>query len=204
MWAHSHEFLSVDSFWGANRPNNRTGNSDDCGVMVLQSNAFWWEDRSCLVQFVQQHVVAPICQHDSTAATTTTEVTQTTLTTTAFGCPSGWSEFDGRCYIVKASIITWDAALRECLNLGGNLASIHSRAEHDFIVDLAPQNYQYWIGGTRSGSNEWVWSDGSQWDYEYWYQESSSASNQCILTYYDYGWFNTYCFDTISGYICKI
>jgi len=176
--------------------------------MVLQSNAFWWEDRSCLVQFVQQHVVAPICQHDSTAATTTTEVTQTTLTTTAFGCPSGWSEFDGRCYIAMTGSFTWDAALRECSSLGGSLVSIHSRAENDFVVDIAPQINYYWIGGTRTGSNEWVWSDGSQWDYENWYSEnwyseSSSTSNQCVLTNYDYGWANTLCTAYI-GYICKI
>ena len=94
MWAHSHEFLT-DAFWGTNKPNNRTGNSDDCCVMVLKSTV-WWEDRSCLVHDISQHAVAPICQHDSIAASTT-EVPSTT--TTALECSPGWFEFGGHCYL---------------------------------------------------------------------------------------------------------
>ncbi len=71
-WPHSGEDLG-DAFWGSNRPNNKTGNTDDCGVMVLQQrDNFWWEDRSCLAAEVQKKTVAPICQHDSAASSAST------------------------------------------------------------------------------------------------------------------------------------
>ncbi len=70
-WPHSGEDLG-DAFWGSNRPNNKTGNTDDCGVMVLQRDSFWWEDRSCLAAEVQKKTVAPICQHESAASSAST------------------------------------------------------------------------------------------------------------------------------------
>ncbi len=70
-WPHSGEDLG-DAFWGSNRPNNKTGNTDDCGVMVLQRDNFWWEDRSCLAAEVQKKTVAPICQHESAASSAST------------------------------------------------------------------------------------------------------------------------------------
>ncbi len=198
-WAHSHEFLT-DSFWGTNKPSNRTGNSDDCCVMILRSNAFWWEDRSCLVHDIQQHDVAPICQHDSTAASTTSEAP---MTTTPLECPSGWTEFENHCYLAQKSTLYWQPAEASCLSLGGHLASIHSKAEYNLVAGLLA-GYSFWIGGTRSGSAEWTWSDGSAWDYELWYSEDSSTSYQCVYSYESSGFRNYYCDSIFYYYVCKI
>jgi hypothetical protein len=78
-WTFPHSGADVtDAFWGIDRPNNKSGNVDDCGVMVLMKDNFWWEDRGCLTEEVQNKTVAPICQNDRTAATTTTEPATTT------------------------------------------------------------------------------------------------------------------------------
>ena len=197
-WAHSHEFLK-GSFWGTNKPNNKTGNSDDCCVMILRSNAFWWEDRSCLVHDIQQHDVAPICQHDSTAASTTSEAPMTT--TTSFECPAGWAEFENHCYIAITSGHEWSNAENSCSSIGSHLASVHSRAEFDFVSDLIP-GYNFWIGGKYSSLNRnWTWSDGTTWDYELWYVED--RVHPCIYISQSEGFVSEDC-SGYGRYICKI
>jgi hypothetical protein len=200
-WAHSHEPLT-HAFWGA----NRTGNSDDCSVLVLQSNAFWWEATSCSGHDIQQHaVVAPICQHDSIAASATSEEAPSPKPT-LFECPPGWREFDNHCYIEQTSELYWYDAEASCSSLGGHLASIHSRAEYDFILDLLPGYFFIWIGGIRGAADasEWTWSDGSVWDYEAWYEENSNPDFRCVLSSGSSGWYNHYCDFNQNAYVCKI
>ncbi len=145
-WSHSGED-AIESFWGTNRPNNKSGNTDDCGVMVLQRDNFWWEDRSCLSQDVQKKTVAPICQHDSDAASTTD--TPPTPTTTAFSCPSGWEESNGHCYQLSTTLMSWANAESFCISKGGHLASVHSLAEETIINSLVPASTSItWLGAT--------------------------------------------------------
>jgi hypothetical protein len=61
IWTHSNTG-PTDSFWGPNTPNTIPGNVDDCGVMIVQPNNFWWEDSNCFVPDVQQKPVATVCQ----------------------------------------------------------------------------------------------------------------------------------------------
>jgi len=199
-WAHSHEFLT-DSFWGTIKPNNRTGNSDDCCVMVLHRDAFWWEDRSCLVHDIQHHEVAPICQHGSTTASTTS--TGAPVTTTSFECPSSWQEFENHCYIAQTSGLDWNNAEKSCLSLGSHLVSVHSKAEFDFVSGL--QQNSFWIGGNWSSPDyEWTWSDLVwDWDYEVQYQKNSGSSSLCIYIYQSIGFVSYYCSES-HRYVCKI
>ena len=71
----------TDSFWGPNHPNNGFGNTDDCGVLVLENGLFIWEDRNCLTLEISQHAVAPICQYDEILAPTTAGSTTASSTT---------------------------------------------------------------------------------------------------------------------------
>ena len=53
---------------------------------------------------------------------------------------SGWHEFNGNCLRVSRSApetqLTWKEARATCLNDGGELASVHSQEEQDFIIQL--------------------------------------------------------------------
>ncbi len=165
---HSDEVLT-ESFWGPGLPNEDSGNSDDCGLMVVEMDNFWWEDSSCLAPDVYNNTVAIICQYDIAVASTattddastttripeSTTVTMTTAVTTmtvtpGTSCPSGWQEFEGHCYLVVEDYVTWESAEKDCSNKGGNLASIHSASENYFIFNLwsASGNGYMWIGGT--------------------------------------------------------
>jgi hypothetical protein len=62
-------------------------------------------------------------------------------------CPSGWREFENRCYLLVTSAAIWEDAELDCSSKGGHLASIHSADENSFIHSLAPERF-LWIGGT--------------------------------------------------------
>lgn len=50
-------------------------------------------------------------------------------------CPTGWEKFDKHCYLFRDSDLQpWAAARFKCLNQGGNLVSITSEQEQDFIT----------------------------------------------------------------------
>jgi len=129
LWFHSDEPLT-ESFWGSSFPNTTDGNTDDCSVMVVEPNQFWWQDAHCLTTIiVDQKNVAPICQHDGS-------------------CPDGWEQFDRHCYQLVQTGATWTEAEADCYNKGGHLASVHSTAENNFIKGLYPN--QLWLGASDS------------------------------------------------------
>ena len=133
IWSYSDVDLT-DSFWSPNHPNTDSSNTEDCGVMVVQPDSFWWEDSSCLTTEVHQNKVAPICERIQSVVS----------------CPAGWEEFGGHCYLVFLTPNTsWQSAERDCQSKGGHLASIHSKAEEDFIIELAGSSTDHsWLGAS--------------------------------------------------------
>merc|ERR1711902_380171 len=61
-------------------------------------------------------------------------------------CPSGWSEFQGKCYKYFSEQMTWTDAREQCLSEEANLASIHSHLENTFVSELCNENL-CWVGG---------------------------------------------------------
>ena len=133
IWPHSGIDLTV-SYWGPNHPNTNSSNTEDCGVMVVQPDSFLWEDITCLTTEVHQNKVAPICERIQSVAS----------------CPAGWVEFEGSCYLlVLTPYKNWQDAENDCILGGGHLASIHSKAEGNFIIELAGSSTQYiWLGAS--------------------------------------------------------
>ncbi|XP_042346949.1 galactose-specific lectin nattectin-like [Plectropomus leopardus] len=81
-------------------------------------------------------------------------------------CPSGWTEFDGHCYMYQHASKDWADAELACVAKGGNLASVQRPNHHEFVRSLihaaTNRNDQTWVGGfdtTKEGA--WMWSDGS-------------------------------------------
>jgi mannose receptor, C type len=143
------------SSWGPNFPNTVTGNSDDCGLMAIQSQGYWWEDCNCLASDIQQRKIAPICQYGTVTSTTAATTSTTMLTTTSTAvtsCPEDWEAFNGHCYFwASEENVVWDLAEFICLSKGGYLASVHSEEEQEFVLSLVG-DLPYWIGATCSGS----------------------------------------------------
>ncbi len=144
IWTFSGENLT-DTFWGPNSPNMDPGNTDDCGLMVVEATKFWWQDSSCLSANVDSKKVAPICQHERIVPATSPILP---LLTTTPRCPAGWSEFEAHCYFFSGneSKLIWPNAENNCIHRGGHLVSIHSEAEHDFVYSIST-NYT-WLGAS--------------------------------------------------------
>ena len=76
-------------------------------------------------------------------------------------CPESWYEFSSNCYKLLDELLTWQDAEDKCVEYGGNLASIHSSEENDFIVELSKKN-TVWIGGSDIRPEAvWTWNDQS-------------------------------------------
>ncbi|XP_078665315.1 galactose-specific lectin nattectin-like [Branchiostoma floridae x Branchiostoma belcheri] len=83
-------------------------------------------------------------------------------------CRSGWTGYNIYCYKFERNKLDYDKADTYCRRRGANLASITSREENTFIVNLiskAPKTV--WIG-LRRGRNSWIWTDGTPFTYENW------------------------------------
>jgi hypothetical protein len=89
---HSDEDLT-ESSWGPGFPNEDPGNADDCGVMVVGMDSFWWEDSSCFAPEVQHNTVAVICQYDIAVASTTTTIAASTTANTAASTTTNTATF---------------------------------------------------------------------------------------------------------------
>ena len=172
------------------------GNKNDCGVMVLNKDNWYWEDWDCTLPEIQHSPVAPVCQRDTNTFITTSSPEPTTTPST---CESGWSEYQGSCYKYFATTNYWQNAVAECGKYGSFLTIIHSKEEEDFVRSLGNGNI-FWIGGVyQSGGLTWI--DGSPYDYGSVY---SPSSNQCIYYSMSHLVFNTAnCDGESMDYICE-
>uniref|UniRef100_A0A3P8Z6A6 C-type lectin domain-containing protein n=1 Tax=Esox lucius TaxID=8010 RepID=A0A3P8Z6A6_ESOLU len=108
-------------------------------------------------------------------------------------CPSGWSNYGSRCFRFINTARSWAESEQYCLLQGGNLASVHSRKEFNFIQLLVGGKTggfpETWIGGyDLAQEGLWLWSDGSRFIFSYWNhgQPNNFQGNQNCLRF-NYG-----------------
>ncbi|XP_051781994.1 ladderlectin-like [Erpetoichthys calabaricus] len=87
-------------------------------------------------------------------------------------CPYFWEAFNGTCYSYFDQQLRYDDAKDVCRRAGGNLASVHSAEENQFILSL---NGGYdgvfpyaWLGGLVGDEGKWRWEGGSEFDFQNW------------------------------------
>ena len=70
------------------------------------------------------------------------------------------------------------------------MVSIHSEEEHPFVVGLQGAPSDSWLGGRRDPGNHsnWVWSDGTPWDYTNWRsgEPNDLGGEDCAQTWTSY------------------
>uniref|UniRef100_G3Q1V0 C-type lectin domain-containing protein n=1 Tax=Gasterosteus aculeatus aculeatus TaxID=481459 RepID=G3Q1V0_GASAC len=113
-----------------------------------------------------------------------------TLTVTALLCAIMALTGAAERHLVKRSLLemTWGKAEKNCLSLGGHLASVHSVLEyHDIQKAIISSSFHHpttWIGGSDAQEEkQWFWSDGTRFDYTNWAngEPNSLAGHQhCI------------------------
>merc|ERR1739838_376339 len=105
----------------------------------------------------------------------------------AYSCPSGWSLYNRRCFNFFKAKKSWGNAEKSCLSMGGNLASIHSSAEHKFLLHMLTRHgggrNAAWVGGSDAAQERmWLWSDGLPMQYTAWAPIGSLITIEGIRT----------------------
>lgn len=78
-----------------------------------------------------------------------------------FGCPASWKQSNDQCYkLIATKERDWNKAKETCKLNGGNLATIKSPEENEYLANFVSQDI--WIGLQRSkDANIFYWLDGS-------------------------------------------
>ncbi|XP_031150884.1 galactose-specific lectin nattectin-like isoform X6 [Sander lucioperca] len=126
-------------------------------------------------------------------------------------CPPGWTQFGSRCFSFNFQGKSWVDAENFCKSDGGNLASVHSEEEHvflrTFINQVTGENITSWIGGSDSvQEGEWMWSDGSTFDYKHWDKgqpDNKGGVENCLqMNYEERDWNDAPC-NIIYPFLCS-
>ncbi|KAF1389664.1 hypothetical protein PFLUV_G00075810 [Perca fluviatilis] len=117
-------------------------------------------------------------------------------------CPASWHKYNDRCFLFVPRTLDWSDAEKNCQSLKGNLASVHSIQEYQFIQMIITQqthaNPMTWIGGTACQKHSnWFWSDGRPFSFTFWCagEPNNAGGNQGCLRM-NYGEHN--CWDDIQ------
>ena len=119
----------------------------------------------------------------------------------------------GRCFYQFADPEGFDQkrsfrwAQRQCKELGGNLASIHSQEEDDFVSTLEGNDRPFWLGGRVDENGDVSWIDGSDFDYDGFLTPASGDGN-CLAKGVQaqtpgFGWNDSPC-ENRFRYVCKL
>jgi len=86
-----------------------------------------------------------------------------------------WLSFNGRYWgVVTTGGYNFNDAQNVCKAYGGNLASVHSALEGQFVNALVDIYYgerngaSVWLGAYLKPNGTWAWVDGSPWHYTFW------------------------------------
>nr|WID37014.1 WR-ladderlectin [diploid hybrid crucian carp] len=127
-------------------------------------------------------------------------------------CPSDWIKFDKKCFKYFNNFKPWIEAEKHCIDLGGNLASVHN-APTNIVLQGIVRKYSNYYPRTWIGAHDaikdffWLWSDGSKFHYSDWYTgepNNNRGEEHCVEIGYGVTrrWNDARC-DTTLNYICQ-
>ncbi|XP_013385087.1 ladderlectin-like [Lingula anatina] len=141
-------------------------------------------------------------------------------TTQPVTCPKGYTEFQGSCYMFVNTLMNWADAQRNCQASNGNLVSIQSAAEQDFLTSYALANSAqfpgngFWTGGFDQGAKglfKWVannklyQTDGDFLGWDYFDGGHAQGGQDCMALWKSRGylWHDYECHGKVHS-ICEI
>uniref|UniRef100_A0A6A7G2Y8 Macrophage mannose receptor 1-like n=1 Tax=Hirondellea gigas TaxID=1518452 RepID=A0A6A7G2Y8_9CRUS len=187
-------FPVLYTYWGESEPNtNDTGSH--CVALSI-SGAGRWFSHSCLDD-------KPfICKYRENAIATPD-------TPSDGACPPGdWVDLGGSyCYSYEDKHkYPWRYANAKCTEKSASLVSIHSEDEMGLIAQMTSSSGEFiWNGLIRGEDNEFIWSDGTPYNYMNWYDhEPNSASEKCVEMFLGQRTWNDNDCWAVRAYMCKV
>ncbi|XP_061442124.1 macrophage mannose receptor 1-like [Rhineura floridana] len=161
--------------WAPNEPNFA---NDDENCVVVYTNTGLWNDINCGAE------KKFICErHNSSVRSTVAPTSPAPLG----GCDDGWLFFDNKCFQLfgfnEGDRKNWSDARTACRKLGGNLATISSKAIQAFLtMHLKSISTHPWIGlNDINIEHQFVWTDGSGVYYTNWAKGFPRYGEDCIF-----------------------
>ncbi|XP_013379605.1 macrophage mannose receptor 1-like [Lingula anatina] len=193
------------TYWKDGEPNDHNG-QEDC--VEMNRHLGRWSDVNC---YASRGVLCQLRKGDPLLTT----VTATSPTPASqCGSDSKWFAYKDYCYTVSQSygtneVVSWQDARGQCLQSGGDLASIHDSDENDFVLYIASHKSfasKYWIGLNELDLENYKWSDGTATDYTSWSLNEPNdlhGGQKCVIFITETGhWSDENCGEALS-YICK-
>ncbi|XP_024286595.1 macrophage mannose receptor 1 [Oncorhynchus tshawytscha] len=128
-------------------------------------------------------------------------------------CLLGWVPFGRYCYFVYNGPqgFSWPEARHYCQIVRGDLVSIHSRPEVEFILKMNyTRVHNVWIGLTRDNNFGWSWTDMQSLAFLNWapnepneaFHNGDVGGENCVEMYPDGQWNDNHCMQK-RGYACR-
>ncbi|XP_037095140.1 secretory phospholipase A2 receptor-like [Syngnathus acus] len=135
-------------------------------------------------------------------------------------CALGWLEHGTSCYKKVEAPNGWLGARHHCVWEGGDLVSINSSAEEQFVKDIMGEKTPFWLGLSnqicddvwcrfKGGSQNLSWSDGQMRSRTNWILNHTEITNVTSCAYVNQGawsqpgkWRSGSC-DSSLDYVCK-
>nr|XP_049618946.1 lymphocyte antigen 75 isoform X1 [Syngnathus scovelli] len=135
-------------------------------------------------------------------------------------CAPGWLEHDSSCYKKVEEPNGWVGAWHHCVWLGGNLLSVTSSAEENFVKSTMGEDTPFWLGLSNQkcddvwcrfegGSQKLTWSDGKTTTHTNWASDQFKSADVASCAYVNQGanyspgrWRSGSCASSLA-YMCK-
>ncbi|XP_012584906.1 PREDICTED: low affinity immunoglobulin epsilon Fc receptor [Condylura cristata] len=120
-------------------------------------------------------------------------------------CPEQWVNFRRKCYYFGQGSKKWVQARNACRGLQGQLVSIHSQQEQDFLTRHVSRTGS-WIGlRDLDIEGEFVWMDGNPLDYSNWGPGEPNNGGQgedCVMMQGSGQWNDAFCYSPLDSWVC--
>ena len=93
-----------------------------------------------------------------------------TTTADTVRIPADAQAFGGHRYAKTKNILSYDDAREKARSMGGDLASITTAEEQNWVIKtfMGGGTYAVWIGGYRDQAGAWKWVSGEPWSFTAW------------------------------------
>ncbi|XP_038609592.1 C-type mannose receptor 2 isoform X2 [Tachyglossus aculeatus] len=187
--------------WENDQPDNPS--EENCGVIRTES-AGGWQNRDCSI------ALPYVCKKRPNATVESgPPVLGDPKADVRVECEPAWQPFQTSCYRLLGEKRSWPEARKACLRGGGDLLSVHSLAELEFVTKQVKQDVEeLWIGlNDLKLQMSFEWSDGSPVRFTHWhpFEPNNFRDNleDCVTLWGPEGrWNDSPCNQTLPA-ICK-
>ncbi|XP_075033477.1 C-type mannose receptor 2 [Mixophyes fleayi] len=183
--------------WENDQPSN--SEEDNCAVIRTESSGAW-QSRNCY------NALPYVCKKSSKRSLPPVEPIEPDV---VVKCDPGWQSYGINCYRLNSEKKSWQDAKKMCVRSDGNIASIHSLLELEFVTKQIKQDVEeLWIGlNDIKHQMHFEWSDGSAVIFTLWHpfepNNFRDSMEDCVTIWGPEGkWNDSPCNQTLPS-ICK-